>query len=170
MTFRNTMPLGIAILFVIALVSACGFGGGSRLSIEITAPASRGTVTDITADGAYSLTAPLAYGQSRIVLRAEKEGATPAQRTISINRALVLTVQEPLDQSEVAGDRVTIAGTVSDPTARVTATGQDVAVSADGSFSYEVALYYAETVLNVTARAADTDPVSQLVTVRRASS
>ena len=194
MTHKGILRVGIGVVVLVALLAGCGMGGGSRLSIEVTTPATRGTVTDqevlvsgvvsdaeatllindepidVSADGAYSQTVPLAYGQNRIVIRADKEGSTAAQRTITLTRALVLTVAEPLDQSEVAGNRVVVTGTVSDPAARVTITGDDVEVGADGSFSYEVVIHYLETVLNVTAHAVDTEPVSQLVTVRRATS
>lgn len=194
MTYRNALRLLVGTLALVVLLSGCGLGGGSRLTIEITTPATRGTVTDgevlvsgvisdpeatvyindeeidLSSDGAYNLTVPLAYGQNRIIIRAEKEGANSAQRSIALTRALILTVEEPADQSEVAGNRVTISGTISDPTARVTITGQDIAVAPDGRFSYDVDLYYLETVLNVTAHVADAEPVSQFVTVRRVTS
>lgn len=194
MTYRNTLRLLVGFTALVVLLSGCGIGGNSRLTIEITTPATRGTVTegevlvsgvisdpeatvtindeeiDLSSDGAYNLTVPLAYGQNRIIIRAEKEGSNSAQRSIALTRALILTVEEPADQSEIAGNRVTIRGTISDPTARVTVTGQDIVVAPDGGFSYDVDLYYLETVLNVTAQVPDTEPVSQFVTVRRATS
>lgn len=179
---------------VVVLVLFAGCGGTSRaqrLTIEVTTPPSRGQVTDgevmvsgvvsdpgptltigeetiaISSDGAFSHTVPLEYGANRISLRAEKEGFNAASGTINLTRALTLTILSPEQTIEISGDRVTVSGTVSDPTARVRITGSEVLVSDDGSFSYEVLLHYVATIINVTAQVAEADPVTVTLVVNR---
>lgn len=189
---RRRVALTVTALLIVALFAGCGsFSRPQRLTIEVTTPSSRGQVTDgevmvsgvvsdagatltideeriaISRDGAFSHTVPLAYGSNRISLRAEKEGFTSATRTINMTRALTLTILSPESTIETTEDRVTVSGSVSDPTARVRITGSEASVAADGSFSLEVLLHYVETIINVTAQVAETEPVTETLTITR---
>lgn len=189
---RKWVVLTTTVLLVLVLFAGCGASSRpQRLTIEVTTPSSRGQVTDgevmvsgvvsdpgatltigdesidISRDGAFSHTVPLAYGANRISLRAEKEGFNSASRTINLTRALTLTVLSPEKTIETSADRVMVSGTVSDPTARVRITGSDVPVAEDGSFALEVLLHYVETIINVTAQVAEADPVTETLVVNR---
>lgn len=183
----------IALLFLVVMVLAgCGSPAPARLQLEITSPASRvettdaeltvtgivsdsaarvtinGTVTATGTDGAFSHTVSIPYGNSRIAIAAEKEGATTVNRTINVTRRLVLTVQSPGAVEETADSHVTVTGTVSDQAARVYVTGQEIDVIADGSFSTVVPLHYRETIIRVAAVLEGVDPVYTMLTITRA--
>jgi hypothetical protein len=183
-----------AILALVSLLFLSGCSGTSsnqRITIEVTTPAARGSVTEgevtvsgivsdaeaalriddtvvpVAADGSFSHTVALAYGANRISLRAEKEGVNPGTRTLTVNRNLTLTVNSPEAATETNAASITVAGSISDPTARITVTGSDVPVIEDGTFLVEVPLYYAETVINVTAHVEGTTPVTETLTIIR---
>jgi hypothetical protein len=181
----------VALLAAVVLAGCGGPSGNRRLTIEVTTPSTRGNVTEpevmvsgvvsdaaatlrindaavsVSADGAFSHTVPLTYGTNRINLRAEKEGMNPSTRSLTVNRALTLTITSPEKASETAENLVTITGTISDPTARITVTGQETPVGTDGTFSVDVPLYYVETVINVTAHVDETAPVTETLTIIR---
>ncbi|TVR29432.1 MAG: hypothetical protein EA404_14720 [Spirochaetaceae bacterium] len=188
---RLGVPIVLAVIVGLAVV-ACGGPAPPRVRLEITSPASRaetgaaevtvtGIVSDASAtvkindataavagDGSFSHTMPLPYGTTRISVAAEVAGQSPITRTLNVTRKLALNVSSPEDNSVVAQNPVTVAGTVSDAAAKVYVAGSEVRVADDGSFSTDLPLHYAETVIKVTAQLEGTDPLSTLVTVTRA--
>ncbi len=162
-----------------------------RLRIEVTAPATRATVTEpevvvtgivsdptatltvkdipVTAgaNGAFSYAVPLAYGTNSIPVRVTKEGQNPVSRTLTITRNLVLDISSPLDNSTAAEDLVNVLGKVSDPLAKVFINGSEVALGEDGSFSVPVTLYYAATTINISTSLDGVEPITKLVTVSK---
>ena len=162
-----------------------------RLRVEVTAPATRATVTEpevvvtgivsdptarltvkdapvsVGSDGAFSHAVPLAYGANSIAVRATKEGQNPVSRTLTITRNLVLDISSPLDNSASAEDLVTVIGRVSDPMARVYINGTGVDLDEAGAFSSPVTLYYAATTINITTALDGVDPITKLVTVTK---
>jgi hypothetical protein len=181
----------VAVLGSIILTGCELVTRNQRLTIEVTTPSTRGNVTEpevlvsgvvsdadatlrindtdveVASDGAFSLTLPLAYGSNRISLRAEKEGQNPANRSLTMNRTLTLTILAPEATIETGDSQITITGTISDPSARITVTGRESTVAPDGSFTSEIPLYYLETVINVTASVEGTSPVTETITVIR---
>ncbi len=191
-TLRKWAALSaVALLTVMVLTGCSGPKANQRLTIEITTPSARATVTDpeilvsgvvsdakatlnvndtavtLSSDGAFNHTIRLAYGSNRISLRVEKEGMSPTNRSLTVTRALTLAVNSPEKNTETSEKLVTVSGTISDSTARVTITGTEVPVGEDGSFSMDVPLYYLETLINVTAHVAETEPVTETITVVR---
>ncbi|TVQ35097.1 MAG: hypothetical protein EA384_16710 [Spirochaetaceae bacterium] len=184
--------LGIVVMVTGSLLLVgCGSPTPQRVRLEVTSPASRvdvtgpeltvtGIVSDASAvvkvndaqaqvgsDGSFSHTLPLPYGPTRVTVSAELPGQTAVTRTLNITRKLALNVISPADKSVVSENRVTVDGTVSDPTARVFVTGSEVSVAEDGSFSAAVPLHYIETVIKVSAALDSLEPLSTLVTVTR---
>lgn len=181
----------IVVLAIIAL-AGCGSPTTSRLQLEITSPSSRvettapeltvtgiisdstavvkvnGTAATVGSDGAFSHTITLPYGNTRIAIAAEKEGATTANRTINVTRRLVLDVTNPEAVSQASDNQITVNGTISDQAARVFVTGREIEIGPDGVFSTIVPLFYEETVIKVSALLEGIEPLSTLLTVVRA--
>ncbi len=191
--YRSVVIVGIVGLTAL-LVAACGGSNPAstaqeRLRIELTSPTIRGALTEsettITgvvsdasarvtvndtavtpgSDGAFTYTVPLAYGSNRIVIRAEAEGMTAASRTLTVTRNLTLTVDSPADGASVSQNRLAIAGSVSDPDARVTVMGIPVTVQPDGTFSHDLALHYPSTIVAVAASVGNIAPIQQQLAV-----
>lgn len=182
------------VLFVALLagvLAGCGGPAPTRMQLEITSPSMRvettdpevtvtGIVSDSAAtvkvngvtvrtgsDGAFSHTVALPYGATRIVVSAEKAGATTVNRTINATRRLSLQITTPEKVSVAATNPVTVAGTVSDPAAQVFVTGSPVDLADDGSFSVDVPLHYEETIIKVAVVLDGVEPLEQFLTVKR---
>ena len=194
MTIRHwRVCIVLVVIGAAAVLVGCGGGGTarapSRVRIELTSPITRGTVTDgevlitgvvsessatvtvngqevaVGSDGAFEYVAPLVYGRNRIPIRAEADGFSDGTRAVTITRELALDVETPADGLEATENRITVTGTVSDPTATVRVVGFIVPVAADGSFSRDLSLHYPDTVITVYAEVPDHDPVSRSVRV-----
>ncbi len=186
-----TMVLAITVLGVF-LLAGCGTPSrNQRLTIEVTTPSTRGTVSEgetlvsgvvsdrsatltingqtvaLSTDGAFSHTIPLNYGANRISIRAEKEGVTPATRSLTVTRALSLSIATPEEMTETTGTSITVSGSVSDPAAMITVTGTRISVDETGSFSVDVPLYYTETLIRVNAYVTDNVSATETLTVVR---
>ncbi len=159
------------------------------MTLQLTSPTSRGTVTDsettvtgvisepsatvavndteveVGSDGSFTRTVPLEYGSNTIAVRASAEGFRDTSRTVTITRSLTLDVTTPEDDVTVSSNRITIAGNVSDPAATVHVQGYPVPVNADGTFSRDLTLYYPSTIISIVASVAERDPISKNVTV-----
>ncbi len=160
-----------------------------RMTLQVTAPTVRDAVTEntttvtgvisepnakvfvndqavpVAADGSFTHEIPLAYGSNRIAVRAEAEGFANASRTITLNRALNLTVSSPTDNLVVNGNQLTVSGTVSDPDATVKVNGINMPLNNAGAFNQTLLLYYPLTIVNVVARVEGMSPVSRNFTV-----
>ncbi|MCK4515206.1 MAG: hypothetical protein KAU31_08110 [Spirochaetaceae bacterium] len=186
-----------AAVAIAAVLAACGGGGTAsstkRMRLDVTSATSRGTITEgsitisgviseptatvtvnektvpIESDGSFSEEVELVYGSNRIQITAEADGFVTANRTISVTRALKLTVETPENDLDVPGTRVTVAGTVSDPTAEVRVNGRPVAVEMNGNYSHELVLYYPLTIISVIAGVEGMAPISQNITVTSSS-
>ncbi len=146
----------------------------------VSDPSSTVTVNDVEVavdgDGSFSHDFELGYGGNRVVVSATTEGRDrPLTRTINVNRNLDLVLMSPegmeidAETPIATGENaIVISGRVSDPSARVMVTGDQVEVDEEGNFSSLVDLYYTLSTLNVTAMidAVDT-PLTTLVTVHR---
>ena len=187
-------PLLVA-LAIGLVVSGCG--GGStrtststqRMTLQLTSPTSRGSVTDsettvtgvisepsatvtvndaevdVGSDGSFTRAVPLAYGSNTITIRASAEGFRDTSRTVTITRNLTLDVTSPADDVTVSSNRITVAGSVSDPVATVHVQGYPVPVNPDGTFSRDLTLYYPSTIVSIGASVADREPITTNVTV-----
>ncbi len=179
---------------VLFLVTGCSpkAPAQARLRLEVTAPATRATVTDpivtvsgivsessakvtvkdtpvqVAANGAFSYPVPLNYGSNSIIVRATLEGQNPLSRTLTITRNLVLDVSTPLDKGLVSEDIITVAGKVSDTAAKLYINGTEIVINEDGSFSSPVQLYYATTTINISTVLDGVEPITKLVTVTKA--
>ena len=190
-TYRSVLLLLVVVTIVGALV-ACGArpsAANQRMRLDLTSPASRGSVTEgettvtgvvsepsakvtvndvaveVGSDGAFTHPVALAYGSNRIVVKATAEGFVESSRTVTITRNLTLEVTAPPDGLQISERRVTVSGVVSDPGATVHVAGFPVSVNPDGSFSHNLNLHYPATVISVVASIPDLDPISQLVSV-----
>ncbi len=186
----------LVVVAVGLVLSACGGGGSTgsssrpqRMTLQLTSPTARGSVTDsettvtgvisepgatvtvndvrveVGSDGSFTQTVPLTYGSNRIAVRATAEGFTDATRNVNITRNLTLDVTSPASDITVSTNRITVAGTVSDPEASVRVQGYLVPVNANGTFSRDLTLYYPSTIVSIVASVADGEPVSETVTV-----
>lgn len=185
----------VTALAVVLVLTGCG--GGStrtssrpqRMTLQLTSPTARGSVTDsettvtgvisepgatvtvneveveVGSDGSFTQTVPLAYGSNRILILASAEGFTDARRTLNITRNLTLDVTFPANDITVSTNRITVTGSISDPEASVRVQGYLVPVNAEGAFSRDLTLYYPSTIISIAASVADGNPVSETVTV-----
>lgn len=191
---RYTIQTGVFAVLVVAvlLLAGCGSPTPPRLQLEITSPSARvetsdpelsvtGIVSDagatvkvngvavrVDGDGAFTHTLPLPYGNTRVTVAAEMPERATSTRTINVSRKLVLNVATPAKESVVEENEVTVAGTVSDLAARIFITGAEVLLGEDGSFSTNVPLHYAETIIRVAAVVDNVEPLYTLLTVKRA--
>ena len=171
--------------------SASGGSSQERITIEVTSPTSRNAVTEdaimvtgivsprnstlringdavtVGADGGFQQEVALSFGANRIQIVGELEGARAVTRTINLSRNLVLTVNNPVNNVTVDAASVLVEGTISDPLSSIHVAGTEVSVADDGSFSVSLPLFYALTVINVTAEREGVSPITQLITVRR---
>lgn len=184
-----------AAVLVLAVLMLTGCGprasapSAPRLTLQVTAPASRSTVTapvvtvtgivsdsaarvtvrdnpvEVGAGGAFSYDLPVPYGSNTVVVRATIEGQNPVSRTLTITRNLVLEVFEPADNSIAGSNQVAVNGKVSDPAAQVSINGTLVEVNEDGLFSSLVDLYYVLTTINISTHLEGVAPITKLVSV-----
>ncbi|TVR52535.1 MAG: hypothetical protein EA426_18760 [Spirochaetaceae bacterium] len=160
-----------------------------RMTLQVTAPTVRDAVTEnkttvtgvisepsakvfvndqavpVAADGSFTHEISLAYGSNRIAVRAEAEGFANASRTITLNRALNLTVSSPTDNLVVNGNQLTVSGTVSDSEATVKVNGINIPLNNAGSFNQTLMLYYPLTIVNIVAQVEGMSPVTRNFTV-----
>ncbi len=116
-------------------------------------------------DGRFQAQVRLQDGENSFELRAVDEAGNTARLTRRVE--LVTTppdvlVTDPPDQSWFSSPIVTVRGEAP-PDTTLTVNGQPVAVSPDGSFSYDLLLDEGENVIRITA----TDDVGNLTTVER---
>ncbi len=193
--FLNKLTVVSVILIPAIFIAGCGNSRSSsqqqRLRLEISAPATRGSITEpqttiagtiseptasvtindtpvtVDSEGKFTMEMPLSYGINRAAIRAEAEGFTSTSRTVSVTRVLTLELTSPEDKSTVGEGAVMINGKVSDPQANVQVLGIEVPVTDTGEFSHRLPLHYPQTIINVSATVEGTNPVSSTVTVFR---
>ncbi len=116
-------------------------------------------------DGRFQAQVRLQDGENSFELRAVDEAgntARLARRVELVTTPPDVLVTDPPDQSWFSSPIVTVRGEAP-PDTTLTVNGQPVAVSPDGSFSYDLLLDEGENVIRITA----TDDVGNLTTVER---
>ncbi len=192
---KRMIAIGSAAVLMLAVLMLAGCGPRTstpstpRLTLQVTAPASRSTVTEpvvtitgivsdsaatvtvkdipvqVGAGGAFTHDLEVPYGSNTVVVRATLEGQSPISRTLTITRNLVLEVFEPADNSTAGSRQVAVNGKVSDSAALVSINGSPVQVNEDGLFTSLVDLYYVLTTINISTHLEGVAPITKLVAV-----
>lgn len=182
--------IAVAAYFIISGMSGGSSAAEERLSLEITTPAGRASVTEasiavtgivsnplatvkindevveVSDEGAFAHNVALDYGSNRISVSADHENMRASNRVLTVPRNMTLVVDNPADNANVSDRRITVSGNVSDTNARVMVAGSEVAVNSDdGAWSTDLDLHYALTIINVTARLDGIDPITHLISV-----
>jgi nitrogen fixation protein FixH len=174
----SKMFKSLGILLVISSLALSLVGCAKPLTLTVTEPTDRATVTEplvtvkgyvsdaraivavndvevsVTNEGYFDTEVALTEGENSIDVVATR-GKSVATKTVTVTYAplpaLSLEITSPEDGATVTASIVSVSGTVSDPEATVRVSDVEVEVVEDGTFSADVELTEGENVITVVA-------------------